>query len=359
MGLSCAFEAAVRGERVAVLDPNPVGRKASWAAAGILAARAGVVGGSPFREFYLRALAAYPPWLARVEAESGMPVPFRRGGDHQIFPVNAVEARRLREARERQLQREKAAAFTVSDELPAFLQGHAAVTAARVFHFPDEAWVQNRVLLAALAAALGRRNAEIFTLRPKSLSAGRLAVVRGPDWELRARRLLVAAGVWSNEALRPLGWSAPLVPVKGQLALLPNFHGHDGMVHCLESLYLVPRDGHLIAGATTEAGVDHEGFDAAGDAYLRAQLQRYFPRVEPTWVETWSGLRPRTRDRLPLMGWVDAARTVALCTGHYKSGISTAPLAARCMVALLREEKPPADLQPFDPLRRGGLQPIG
>ena len=43
--------------------------------------------------------------------------------------------------------------------------------------------------------------------------------------------------------------------------------------------------------------------------------------------------------------------TIALSTGHYKSGISLAPLSARGVSALLNGEKPPASLDPFDPHR--------
>jgi glycine/D-amino acid oxidase-like deaminating enzyme len=78
--------------------------------------------------------------------------------------------------------------------------------------------------------------------------------------------------------------------------------------------------------------------------------------VTPEWVETWSGLRPRSADRLPLFGWVDDASGIAIATGLYKSGISLAPLASRCLSALLNGEKPPVDLRPFDPWRTGCLQ---
>lgn len=362
MGLSVAFEEALRGKRVAVLDPNAFGTKASWAAAGILNMRAGVLGGSPFREFHLRSVPMYPEWLARVESESGLKVPYTRGGDYQIFlgdPEKDPETRRILEEREDQLYRERASRFTRLSEWPAFLKPFGAPGMVRLYHFPDEAYVHNRALLDALVGALKRRDAGLF---PEARVTGLarkdgLHAIEGKDFSLRARQLLIAAGAWCNEPLGLLGLSLPLSPAKGQLAMLPNFHGTATMLHGGERFYLIPRGDKLIAGATTENGTWQEGFDEKGERHLGAELGRFFPGVKPDWVETWSGLRPRSGDRLPLLGWVDKEAGIALATGLYKSGISLAPLASKSLSALLNGEKPPVDLRPFDPWRPAGLQP--
>jgi glycine oxidase len=362
MGLSVAFEEAQRGKRVAVLDPHGFGSKASWAAAGILNCRAGVLGGSPFREFHLRSVPMYPEWLARVEAESGLKVPYTRSGDYQIFlgdPARDAETRRILDEREDQLRRERAARFTRLEAWPDFLKPFGAPGPVRLYHFPDEAYVNNRALLDALVAALTRRSAGLYPgARATRLHRqDGLHVVEGEGFSLRARQLLIAAGSWCNEPLGLLGLAMPLSPAKGQLAMLRNFHGTSTMLHGGERFYLIPRDGMLIAGATTENGVWEEGFDAKGEGHLGAELGRFFPGVKPEWVETWSGLRPRSGDRLPVLGWADKDAGVAVATGLYKSGISLAPLASKCLSALLNGEKPPVDLRPFDPWRTSGLKP--
>ena len=357
MGLACAFEETLRGKRVAVLDPNPVGHKASWAAAGILAARAGLIGATPLRQMYLRSLYGYPEWLARVETESGVSIPYERDGDYEIFPLDNEDSIHALKERETQLRREKASNFSVTDELPDFLRAHSPMTRVRVFHFPGEARVQNRTLLEALEAALRKHGAEIFPVSPLSITRSeRGSRITGEGWDLHTTQVLIAAGNWCDGILKLLGFSLPLSPVKGQLATLPNFHGQRCMVHCREGLYLVLRGDRLIAGATTESGVWNEDFDATGDAYLRDRIRTFFPAVEPEWLETWCGLRPCAADRLPLMGWVDQKKGIAICTGHYKSGISLAPMAARCMSALLNREKSPANLAVFDPHRSGGVK---
>lgn len=362
MGLSVAFEEAARGKRVAVIDPNAFGQKASWAAAGILNTRAGLLGGSPFRSFHLRSVPMYPDWLARVEAASGIHVPYERGGDYQVFLGDDRETARILHEREDQLRRERASGFARLGEWPEFLKPFGAPGRVRLYHFPGEAYANNRVLLESLEAALRKMKAGLFPethltgWRQEQGPEGTEHVLVGPDFNLRSRRVLIAAGAWCNEPLRLLGLSMPLFPVKGQLALLPNFHGTKTMLHGGERFYLIPRGDKLIAGATTEPRVWEDGFDAKGDEHLATQLKKFFPGVKAEWVETWSGLRPRSADRLPLFGWVDKAAGIAIGTGLYKSGISLAPLASKCLSALLNGEKPPVDLRPFDPWRPGCLQ---
>jgi glycine oxidase len=362
MGLSVAFEEMQRGKRVAVIDPNPLGSKASWAAAGILNTRAGLLGGSPFRSFHLRSVPMYPDWLARVDAASGMVVPYERGGDYQIFlgdPVKDAETRHVLDEREDQLRRERASRFTRLSEWPDFLKPYGAAGPVRLYHFPDEAYVNNRVLLEALVTALQHGGAGLFP----GMRVGTMTrkdgtnLIEGPGLRVFADKVLIAAGTWCNEPLGLLGLSMPLFPVKGQLAVLPNFHARKTMLHGGERFYLIPRGDKLIAGATTEPRVWDDGFDDRGERHLGGELSRFFPDVRPDWVETWSGLRPRSADRLPLLGWLDEPSGIALATGLYKSGISLAPLASKCLSALLNGEKPPVDLRPFNPWRPGCLQP--
>jgi glycine oxidase len=146
-----------------------------------------------------------------------------------------------------------------------------------------------------------------------------------------------------------------MIPVKGQLIRIPRFHDSEAMIHFNDEMYLVPRGDDLVVGATSEPGTWNEDFDDAGQGWLESRLARMLPKVARGPLERWTGIRPRTADRLPWMGWLDAQRGWAVCAGHYKSGISMAPLAAACMLKLLGREKPPVDLAPFDPLRRKAL----
>ncbi len=357
MGLACALEEARRGAKVGVFDPGLTEAQASGAAAGILVTRDAHAFASPFREFYVRSIRAYPEWLAGVSAAAGAQVPLHREGDYLVFDLDDRAGRERLEAKSRQLERERSLAFTVTDTLPPLLRGHCALENVKVFHFPEEAYVQNRELISALRSACGKAGVVFRHCHPErawEYASGR-TLLAFPEGSWEARKVLIAAGAWSLRLLESLGVSAPIIPVKGQMMRIPKFHGSQSMIHFNDALYLVPRGDSLVVGATTEPGTWSEGFDGAGEAFIASQLRRFLPEVSRQPLEAWSGLRPRTRDRLPWMGWLDLDRGWAICTGHYKCGISMAPLAAQCMVRLLHGEKPGFDLAPFQPWRKQGL----
>lgn len=357
MGLSIALEEARRGKNVAILSPPEQPGAASRAAAGILVTRDAQVFHSAFREFYVRSIQAYPAWLDRIASLGGGAVPLHRHGDTVIFDLERAEARDQYDAKRRQWDREHARNYTESDVLPDFLASHSRLDKVKVFRFPGEAYVQNRDLVDALRKACETQGVVFLdAVNPSSWDHGAdgTSMVTGGETVL-ARQLVVAAGAWSAALLESLGAKAPIIPVRGQLMRIPKFHPDPGMVHYGEDLYLVPRGDTLIVGATTEPGSWDEGFDAAGAEFLETHLRRFVPDIATGSVESWAGLRPRTVDRLPWMGWLDPGRGWALCAGHYKCGISMAPLAAESISSLLNGEKPPVDLGPFDPWRKRGL----
>ncbi|HKP94583.1 MAG TPA: FAD-dependent oxidoreductase [Fibrobacteria bacterium] len=357
MGLACALEEARRGRKVGLFDPAGTEAQASHAAAGILVTRDAHVFSSPFREFYVRSIRQYPQWLAGLAADSGREVPLRRVGDWLVFDLDDLAARDRLETKTRQLERERSLDFTVTDRLPDFLRDACPLGNVKALHFPGEAYVQNRDLLAALRAACEKAGVAFRTggtVRPWEAAQGLTALTFAEDrWE--ARQVLLAAGAWSARLLQEMDIVAPMVPVKGQMLRIPRFHASESMVHFNDNMYLVPRGDSLVVGATTEPGTWNEGFDGVGEAYVETQFRRLLPGISRRPLESWSGLRPRTRDRLPWMGWLDQDKGWALCTGHYKCGISMAPLAAQCLSKLLHGEKTPFDLAPFNPWRKQGL----
>lgn len=357
MGLACAFEAARRGRSVCVFDPGETSAQASHAAAGILVARDAHVFFSPFREFYVRSIRTYPEWLAAIRTASGTEIPYSRTGDWLVFDLDDSTAVKRLDEKRRQFDREKAAAFTVTDTLPPALAGHSPLSRVATYFFPGEAYVQNRVLLTALRLACLRSGVSFRAEAPTGpweYSAGTTSLRFAED-TLLAGQVLVAAGAWTLRVLAEQGISAAMLPVKGQLMRIPRFHACDAMIHFNDEMYLIPREEGLVVGATSEPGTWNEDFDAIGGDWLESRLARLLPTVARGPMESWTGIRPRTADRLPWMGWLDAQRGWAVCAGHYKSGISMAPLAATCMLRLLGKEKPPLDLAPFDPWRKKAL----
>src|SRR6185369_7605057 len=203
MGLACAWEASRRGLSVLVFDPEATRAQASWAAAGILVTRDAHVFQSDFRAFYVRSIRLYPAWLEDLKSASGLGVPYSRAGDWMVFNLDDPRALKRLGEKERQFAREKAADYTVTDTLPPPLSGRTPVSRVRSFHFPGEAYVQNRDLVAALREACRRAGVSFRseTAQGPWSSAAGLTHLPFPSGEARARRVLIAAGAWSGQVL--------------------------------------------------------------------------------------------------------------------------------------------------------------
>jgi glycine oxidase len=367
MGLGIALELARDGARVTVLDPQPPGQKASAAAAGILVTRGAQIALSTFRRFYLNSIAAYPAWLAGLEAETEMAIPFTRAGDHLIFDRSQSAGEKAYQEKLAQLRREEALPWQEFSGLPEYLQAFSNVINTptdgfTTLYFPNEAYVQNRTLLTVLVDACRRRGIRFVSPQlSHSLPAPQVSMtpldctLSWGEVNINAGQLLITAGAWSQTWLRALGWESSLIPVKGQVAVIPKPWSAQSMVHFQEDLYLIPRGQELIVGATTEPGDWNESFNAEGEKSLSLRLGRFLSGLPFKPTDSWAGLRPRTRDRLPLMGRIPGHLRAWICAGHYKCGISMAPLAARCMTALLRGHRSPVEITAFDPARKGAL----
>jgi len=345
IGLACAWRAAQRGARVAVLERAEPPAGATNVAAGMLAPVGELSFGEPeLLELTLASARLYPDFVAELEAASGADVGhLRRGALH--VALDRDEAAQLRRVHDLQLELGLEAEWLAPRRCRALEPGltpsfNGGVLAA------GEASVDPRALARALAAALAEAGGELRTgceVVAGVFDGERLAGVRtAAGEEVRADAVVLSAGAWSGaaawlpEAARP-----PVRPVRGEVLEL---RGRDGeapceRIVCSERVYLVPRaDGRLVIGATQE----ERGFDTAvtaGGVYeLLREAYRLLPEVaEMELVGAVAGLRPGTPDNLPRVGpgEIDG---LLLATGHFRNGILLAPLAAETLAAHLAGE---------------------
>jgi len=342
VGLCCAWRAAQRGARVAVLDCDRPPAGATRVAAGMLAPVGELAFGEPrLLELTLAAAQLYPGFVAELEAASGVSTGYRRDGALHVA-LDRDEAAELRRVHELQRSLDLGAEWLPPRRCRELEPGLTPSLNGGV-HAPGEGSIDPRALTAALLAALEVTGVELLTgteVEAAVLEGERLAGLRlaGGD-ELRAATVVLAAGAWSSQAAwLPEHARPPVRPVKGQILEL---RARDGAPPCQrivasERIYLVPRpDGRLIVGAT----VEEQGFDTAvtagGVHELLREAYRLLPEVaEMELVEAAAGLRPGTADNLPLVGPAPM-EGLLWATGHHRNGILLAPLAADRLAELL------------------------
>lgn len=352
IGLSCAWRAAQRGARVAVLERAVPPAGATNVAAGMLAPVGELTFGEPrLLELCLESAALYPDFVAELEAASGAATDYARDGALHVA-LDGDEAAQLRRVHDLQRQLGLEAEWLSPRRCRELEPGltpsfHGGVFAA------GEASIDPRALTRALAAALTAAGGELRTgtevmdgiwdgerlVGVRALGGDRGDAACGAPGEIYADAVVLASGAWSGRAeWLPEEARPPVRPVKGEVVELRSRDGSPpcGRILASERVYLVPRpDGRLVVGAT----VEERGFDtvvsAGGVHELLREAYRLLPDVaEMELLGAIAGLRPGTPDNLPLIG-PGAVDGLLLATGHYRNGILLAPLTADRIADLL------------------------
>lgn len=360
IGLACAWRAARRGARVAVVERAEPPAGATRVSAGMLAPIGELTFGEPdLLAMTLASRELYADFVAELESATGISTGYRHQGALHVA-LDRDEAAELRRIHELQRSLGLDAEWLPPRRCRALEPGLSPSCTGGVYA-EGEASVDPRQLTAVLLAALAGEGVELRTRTEvaEGLFEGeRLAGVRtAAGEELRAAAVVLAAGAWSGQAEWLPEHARPSVrPVKGQVVELRAL---DGAAPCErivggERVYLVPRaDGRLIAGAT----VEEQGFDTtvtAGAVHeILREAYRMLPEVaELELLEASVGLRPGTPDNLPLIGR-GALDGLVLACGHYRNGILLAPLTADAIAALLAGEELPEPLAAARPERLG------
>jgi glycine/D-amino acid oxidase-like deaminating enzyme len=189
--------------------------------------------------------------------------------------------------------------------------------------------------------------------------------VRVGDAVIRARVVINAGGAEAT-GLTP---GVPIVPRKGHLAITDRYPGFCN--HQLVEL------GYLTSAHTMSAesvafnvqprstqqvliGSSRElvGWDASTNlAVLHQMLERaiaFMPALAGVSViRTWTGFRPATPDKLPLIGPWPSVPGLWIAAGHEGLGITTSLGTARMLADMITGKQPAIDPTPFAPSRVG------
>jgi len=183
------------------------------------------------------------------------------------------------------------------------------------------------------------------------------------DELLRADVIVNAAGA-EAPSLTP---ELPIVPRKGHLAITdryPGFVRHQlvelgylASAHTMSTesvaFNVQPRaTQQVLVGSSREL----VGWDASTNrrvlAKMLARATEFMPALASlSVIRTWTGFRPATPDKLPLIGAWPATSGLWIAAGHEGLGITTSLGTARLLADLIAGRTPPIDATAFAPTR--------
>ncbi|MFC2973790.1 glycine oxidase ThiO [Azotobacter bryophylli] len=353
IGLLSAYQLADAGLEVQVLDQGDVGREASWAGGGIVSPL------YPWR--YSPAVTAlahwsqdfYPQLGERLLAESGIDPEVHVTGLYWLDLEDEDEALAWAKREGRPLT--AVDIQSVYRAVPPLGPGFS-----HAVYMPGVANVRNPRLLKSLREALQRMPNVTLLENAKATGfvreAERVVGVSTESGELRADRVVVAAGAWSGGLLASLGLQLPVKPMKGEMILFKCAEDFLPRMVLAKGRYAIPRrDGHILVGSTLEdVGFDKTPTQEALDS-LRASAIELLPALaDAEVVKHWAGLRPGSPEGIPYIGPVPGFEGLWLNCGHFRNGLVLAPASCQLLADLLLGREPIIDPAPYAPAVRGG-----
>lgn len=354
IGEAVAYELVTRGASVTLLDGRGVGLGSTQAAAGMLVPYLEGFG-RPLLPLAAHSLGMYDTFVDRVSRDSGMGIGYCRTGSLQVVTVGEsleellyiaagarmagvecelLDARGARDA-EPQLSSDVSGAL--------FVETHGFVVAAD--------------LSGALSAAIVKHGAHLrVPARAQRISTrSDLVEIHLDNDRLTARHVVIAAGSWSGQididGVPPL----PVRPVRGQLLQLEWDGPALNRIVWGSRCYLVPAGPKtILVGATVEEAGFDERTTVAGVRELLDAACGLVPGLrEAAFVGARVGLRPATRDEMPIIGRSAKIPGLVYATGHYRNGVLLAPLTARVVADLILDNREDPLLAATSPQRFG------
>ncbi|MDV6271046.1 FAD-dependent oxidoreductase [Rhodococcus globerulus] len=196
---------------------------------------------------------------------------------------------------------------------------------------PNERFLDPAAFMKSLVTQCKNLGVEFVEATEVSLSSDAAGTITasGNDRSMTSDHFVVAAGAWSGQVVRDLGYTLPLQSGKGYgFDVPPMFPPGVRASYLSEAKVAVTP----LAGATRLAGT--MGFGGRGENVdmrraggILTSAADYFDNWDrPLNAVPWTGLRPMTPDGMPIIGPLPRHPNVTVATGHAMLGITLGPV---------------------------------
>ncbi|WP_296177261.1 NAD(P)/FAD-dependent oxidoreductase [Psychrobacter sp. UBA2769] len=163
-------------------------------------------------------------------------------------------------------------------------------------------------------------------------------------------KLVIAAGPWSNDLIKPLGYDLPLFPMRG-------YHQHfkvneKNTIH--HSMFDMDKGfvmGPMQQGIRITTGAEMTTMNAPknfGQLNTVLKLARkILPLEDAVESEAWAGSRPCMPDMKPVIGPAPKHDKLWFAFGHSHQGFTLGPMTGRIVEEMIHDKPTLVDIEPF------------
>ncbi len=325
LGSAIAWGLGRLGQRVCVLDEGDVGKRASRANFALVWVQSKGLGMPAYTRWTVQASETWARLAGDLREQTGLDVHLQRNGGFQLA-LSDAELEDRRTALKRLHNQAGAADYRVEildhDEVARMLPQIGPEVAGGSF-CPLDGHVNSLRTFRAFHAAFAMLGVDYRPERPVAGIAHRGGEFRlaTPGGEIRAGKVVLAAGN-ANQRLAPLvGLDAPMGPTRGQIVVTER--AQPFLPYPLATIRQTD-EGTVMIGDSKEDLLDDAEMKPGINAVMADRAQRMFPLLgRLNVVRAWSGIRVMPRDGFPIYDASDACPGAFVACCH--SGVTLAP----------------------------------
>lgn len=288
---------------------------------------------------------AMPAWQRRV-ADIGRPDLIRQDGHFVVWETPASAQAKLAGWRATDI-----GPATLSEATAAELRELRKLSrrpVAGAIRFENTGQVtDNAELLQALEETFVVRGGKLVFDRVQQLKveAGKALAILADGSALTADRVVVSAGFWSGDLLRPLGLKVPIVAERG-------YHIQDGQAAWPRDMPPVVFEDRSLIVTCFRSGVRAASFvevahpgtapDRGKWRRLKKHVSELGLQMNTEGVAEWIGIRPTLPDYLPAIGKVRFASNLYYAFGHQHLGLTLGPVTGEVAAGMVINGSVPA-----------------
>ncbi len=346
VGLSLAYGLARAGLAVTILDEGDMAHRASRGNFALVWVQGKGIGMPEYARWTLASARAWPAFAAGLEEATGQKLAYEQRGGFTACLSEAELEERCRELQRLHNQAPDCAAFERCDhaEMKRRLPAIGSDVVGGTFCLNDGHVNSLRLFGALLAGALSERavyrpNAAVESISPASDAYA----IRTSVGEVRARKVVLAAGLGNERLARMVGLEAPVRPERGQVLVTEKLARF--IDYPLATVRQTDEGGVMIGDSKEDVGLD-SGTSHEVLAGIAARAVRTFPILGGAQiVRSWGALRVMSPDGHPIYDRSATHPGAYLVTCH--SGVTLAAAHAGRIADAIAADEWPEELTAF------------
>ncbi|MBL4660633.1 MAG: FAD-binding oxidoreductase [Alcanivoracaceae bacterium] len=173
--------------------------------------------------------------------------------------------------------------------------------------------------------------------------------IKTSNQNIKAKKLIISAGIFSKELVKNLGINVPLETERGYHLMLPQQQLLNRPVAFAQRRFIITpmQTGTRLAGTVEFAGTKTKpNWKRAENLFHHAKQVLNSP-IESASDQKWMGFRPTLPDSLPIIDHCCVNPNILFAFGHQHLGLTQAGITADIISDLVHHKKTDIDISPF------------